>query len=137
VQDSGLKEGTIEQLKKNDLDSQEALKLVNSDDIGTLDLTLGQRKILLHALALLHSKEKSSTSEVTKSSETVSVTTKSLANDEGLEELLKKIGGISLDDPLVTLGATEQPSSVPLERVDNNPQVFLGTQKPAEAKKGG
>ena len=65
------------------------------------------------------------------------MTTKSLANDEGLEELLKKIGGISLDDPLVTLGATEQPFSVPLERVDNNPQVFLGTQKPAEAKKGG
>jgi len=81
----------------------------------------------LHALALLHSKEKSTTSEVTKSSETVSVTTKSLPNDEGLEELLKKIGGISLDDPLVTLGA----------RVDNNPQVFLGTHKPAEAKKGG
>jgi len=38
---SGLKEGTIEQLKKNDLDNQEALKLDSSDDIATLDLTLG------------------------------------------------------------------------------------------------
>ena len=64
------------------------------------------------------------------------MTTKSLANDEGLEELLKKIGGISLDDPLVTLGATEKPSFVPLETVDNNPQVFLGIQQPAQAKKG-
>lgn len=65
------------------------------------------------------------------------MTTKSLANDEGLEKLLKKKGGIPLDDPLVTLGATEQPSSLSLEKVDNNPQVFLGTQQPAQAKKGG
>ena len=135
--DSGLKEGTIEQLEKHDLDSQKVLKLVNKDDVATLDLTLGQRTILLQAVALLNSKEKSDKSKETKSSETVPVTTKSLANDAGLEELLKKIGGISLDDPLVTLGATEQPFSEPLERVDNNPQVFLGTQQSAQAKKGG
>ncbi|KAL9976854.1 hypothetical protein ACROYT_G014191 [Oculina patagonica] len=133
----GLKEGTIEQLEKNDLDSQEALKLVNKDDVATLDLTLGQRKLLLQAVALLDSKGKSDESKKTKSSETGPVTTKSLANDSGLEELLKKIGGISLDDTLVTLGATEQPFSEPLERVDNNPQVFLGTQQPAQGKKGG
>lgn len=42
-----------------------------------------------------------------------------------------------MDDPLVTLGATEQPFAVSLERVDNNPQVFLGTQPPAQSKKGG
>ena len=46
-----------------------------------------------------------------------------MASDAGLEEL--QAGGVSLDDPLVTLGATEQPLSVPLERVDNNP---LGVQ---------
>ncbi|KAL9973663.1 hypothetical protein ACROYT_G020145 [Oculina patagonica] len=69
-QTSGLKEGTIEQLEKNDLDSQEALKLVNKDDVATLDLTLGQRKLLLQAVALLDSKGKSDESKKTKSSET-------------------------------------------------------------------
>ena len=69
----------------------------------------------------------------TKPIETTPVTTKTLASDGGLEEPLKKIGGVSLDDLLVMLRATEQPLSVPLERVDNNPQVFLGVQD----KKGG
>ena len=56
---------------------------------------------------------------------TTPVTTKTLANNGGLEELLKKIAGVSLNDPPVTRGATEQPLFVPLERVDNNLQVFL------------
>ena len=64
----------------------------------------------------------------TKSIETTPVTTKKLASDGGFEELLKKNGRVSLNDPLVTLGATKQPLSVSLERVDNNPQVFLGVQ---------
>ena len=64
----------------------------------------------------------------TKPTETTPVTTKTLATDGGLEEPLKKIGGVSLDDLLVMLRATEQPLSVPLERVDTNPQVFLGVQ---------
>lgn len=64
----------------------------------------------------------------TKPTETTPVTTKTLASDGGLEEPLKKIGGVSLDDLLVMLRATEQPLSVPLERVDTNPQVFLGVQ---------
>ena len=69
----------------------------------------------------------------TKRIETTPVTTKTLASDGGLEETLEKIGGVLLGDPLVTLGATEQPSSVTLERVENNPRVFLGVQD----KKGG
>ena len=60
--------------------------------------------------------------------ETTPVTTKTLANNGGLEELLKKITGVSLNDPPVTRGATEQPLIVPLERVHNNLQVFLGIQ---------
>ena len=48
--DHGLKQKTIDELGKSDLDSQEALKLVYADDIATLDLTLGQKKLLLHAL---------------------------------------------------------------------------------------
>ena len=69
----------------------------------------------------------------TKPIETTPVTTKTLASDGGLEELLKKDRGVSLNDPLVTLGATEQTLSVPLERLDNNPRVFLVVQD----KKGG
>ena len=40
------------------MDSQEALNLVHADDIATLDLTLRQRKLLLHALAELNGLEK-------------------------------------------------------------------------------
>ena len=49
---SDLKQKTIDKLGESDLDSQDAFKLVHADDIATLDLTLGQRKLLLHALAL-------------------------------------------------------------------------------------
>jgi len=93
-----------------------------------LDFTLGQKKLQLHAIAELNSTEKIPKAGETKPIETKPVTTKKLASDDGLEELLKKVGGVSLNDPLVTLGATEQPLSVPLERVDNNSQVFLGVQ---------
>ena len=132
--DNGLKESTIETLKKNDLDSQDALKLVHANDIGTLDLTLGQRKLFTQALKLLNGTDADHKTEGKHPSEGTPVTTKSLANDGGLEELLKKIGGISMDDPLLTLGATDQPLTGPLERVDNNPQVFLGTQHQAQKK---
>ena len=60
--------------------------------------------------------------------ETTPVTTKTLASHGGIEELLKKSAGVSLDDPPVTRGATEQPLFVPLERADNNLQVFLGIE---------
>ena len=42
-----------------------------------------------------------------------------------------------MDDPLVMVGATGQPFSMPLERVDNNPQVFLGTQHQPQSKEEG
>lgn len=106
--DHGLKQKTIDKLWKSDLDSQEALKLVHADDIATLDLTLGQKKVLLHALAELNSAEKNPKAGETKPIETTPVTTKKLASDDGLEELLKKNGRVSLNDPLVTLGATKQ-----------------------------
>ena len=123
---------TIDELGKSYLDSQ-ALKLVHTDDIATLDLTLGQKKLRLHALVWLNSVEKIPKAGETKPIETTPVTTKTLASDGGLEELLKKDRGVSLNDPLVTLGATEQTLSVPLERLDNNPRVFLVVQD----KKGG
>ena len=130
--DNGLKESTIEILRNNDLDSQDALKLVRADDVGTLDLTLGQRRLFMQALNLLNGNDQEQKTEEKHPSESTPVTTKSVANDGGLEDLLKKMGGISMDDPLLKLGATEQPFPVPLERVDNNPQVFLGTQHQAQ-----
>ena len=135
--ENGLKQSTVESLEKNDLDSEEALNLVQADDVATLDLTLGQRKLFMQALKLLSGTNPDQKPEEKHSSESTPVTTKSLANDGGLEDLLKKIGGISMDDPLVTLGATGQPFSTPLERVDNNPQVFLGTQHQPQSKKEG
>ena len=130
--DHGLKQKTIDELGNSNLDSQETLKLVHVDDIATLDLTLGQKKLVLHALAEPNGSEKIPKAGDTKSIETTPVTTKTLASDGGLEELLKKIGGVSLNHPFVMLRATEQPLSVPLEKFDN-PQVFLDAQD----KKGG
>ena len=126
--DHGLKQKTIDKLWKRDLHSQETLTLVHTDDIATLDLTLGQKKLLLHTLAELNSAEKIPKAGETKPIETTPVTTKKLASDGGFGELLKKNGRVSLNNPPVTLGATKQPLSVPLERVDNNPQVFVGVQ---------
>ena len=57
--DNGLKQKTIDQLGKSDLDFQEALKLVNADDIATLEFTFGQKKLLLHALTELNRAGKS------------------------------------------------------------------------------
>ena len=135
--DNGLKKRTIETLTNNDLDSHDALKLVHADDVGTLDLTLGQRRLFMQALNLLNGNDQDQKIKEKHQSESTPVTTKSLANDDGLEDLLKKIGGFSMDDPLLKLGVTEQPFPVPLERVDNNPQVFLGTQHQAQYKKEG
>jgi len=47
---NGLKKATVDELEKNDLDILEALKLVAAEDIATLELTLGQRKLLLQAV---------------------------------------------------------------------------------------
>ncbi|KAK3740278.1 hypothetical protein QZH41_000197 [Actinostola sp. cb2023] len=117
----------------------EALKLVAAEDIATLELTLGQRKLLLQAVQGLSKtkNEEKEDNQIKSEDETTPVTTKTLAKDGGLEEILKKIEGISLDDPLYTLGATEQPSlSAPLGRLDQNPQVFLGSTTQQSSKKG-
>ena len=135
--ENGLKQNTVESLEKNDLDSEDALKLIQADDVATLDLILGQRKLFMQALKLLSDTDPDQKPEEKHSSKSTPVTTKSLANDGGLEDLPKKIGGVSIDDPLVMLGATGQPFSTPLERVANNPQVFLGAHHQPQSKKEG
>ena len=51
--ENGLKQSTVEALEKNDLDSEDALQLVQADDVATPDLTLGLRKLFMQALKLL------------------------------------------------------------------------------------
>ena len=48
-----LKEATIEVLKKEDLDSEEALKLLTSNDSENLGLSVGQKHIFEAALRKL------------------------------------------------------------------------------------
>ena len=98
--ENGPKQSTVEALEKNYLDSEDALKLVHADDVAALDLTLGQRKLFMQALKLLSGTDPDQKPGEKHSSESNPVTTKSLANDGGLEDLLKKIGGISMDDPI-------------------------------------
>ena len=86
--------------------------LVHADNIATLDLTLGLKKLLLHTLAQVNGADKVPKASETSPIETMPVTTKTLANNGGLEEPLKKITGVSLDDPPVARRATEQPLSV-------------------------
>ena len=126
---TGLKKETSELLTKQDLDTKEALVLVTESDITNLEMTLGQRKLLVKAITELRKGSNVTTLDPDP------VTTKSLAKDGGLDEILKKIEGIGgIDDPLLTLGATE----TPLPRLDSDPQVFLGTNaKPAQGAKGG
>ena len=97
---------------------------MNADDAAALDLTLGQRKLFMQALKLLSNTDPDQKPGEKHSGESTPITTKSLANDRGLKDLLKKIREISMDDPLLTLGATGQPFSMPLERVDNNHRCF-------------
>ena len=78
--DHGLKQKTIDELGKSNLDSQEALKLVRVGNIATLDLTLGQKKLLLHALAELNGAEKIPKAGETKPIKTTPVTTKTLGS---------------------------------------------------------
>ena len=51
--ENGLKQSTMEALEKNDSDSKDALKLVQADDVATLDLTLGQRKLFMQSKKLV------------------------------------------------------------------------------------
>ena len=80
----------MEALEKDNLDSEDALKLVHADDASALDLTPRQRKLLMQALKLLSGMDPDQKPGEKHSSESTPITTKSLANDGGLEDLLKK-----------------------------------------------
>jgi len=127
---------------KEDLDSEEALKLLTSNDTDALGLSLGKKQVFEAALRKLK------LTEVTESTtdESIPVTTKSLAKDGSLEEILNKIEGTSsLEDSLLALGTTNLSrsgksqatlNSSTLSQLDNDPQVFLGHQQKAGIKQG-
>ena len=142
-----LKEATVEALKKEDIDSEGALKLLTEKDVEELGLSVGQKRVLEAALKKLKLEEQAKTEPV---DVTDPVTTKSLAKDSGLEEILKKIEGAgSLEDSLLILGSTDLfPGKMPaaensstlnstLPRLDNDPHVFLGRHQKAIGTKQG
>lgn len=82
----------------------------------------------------------------TTSDETTPVTTKTVAKDGGLEEILKKIDEIgTLENSILALlttdfsGSGKSPAtlnSTTLSRLDNDQHVFLGRQQKAGTKQG-
>ena len=82
----------------------------------------------------------------TRSDENSPVTTKSLATDGGLEEILTKIEGtVSLEHSILTLGTTDLNgsgksqatlNSSALSRLDTDPHLFLGRRQKADTKQG-
>ena len=120
---------------------QRSLETLTVKDVEGLGLSVGQKRVLEAALKKLKLGEqaKPEPEDVTDP-----ITTKSLAKDSGLEEILKKIEGAdSLEDSLLTIGSTDlfagktpvaQNSSTlssTLPRLDNDPHVFLGRQQKA------
>ena len=103
-----LTETSVDYLKKEDLDTEEALQLLTSTDLEKLGLSIGKKRDLEAALKKLRKdvNEKPSLGDATAASDPI--TTKSLASDGGLEEILKKIESAgSLDECLLALGSTD------------------------------
>ena len=110
------------------------MKLLISNDSKNLGLGVGQKRIFEAALR----KIKQTGAKETTSNESTPVTTKTLAKDGGLEEILKKIEGAdTLKDSVLALGTTDfsgsgkSPAtlnSTTLSRLDNDPYVFLDRQ---------
>ena len=102
-----LTETSVDILKKEDLDTEEALQLLTSTDLEKLGLSIGQKRDLEAALKKLRKDhEKPSLGDATAASDPI--TTKPLASDGGLEEILKKIESAgSLEECLLALGSTD------------------------------
>ena len=137
-EDNGLTKKTVDILKGQDLNVSEALSLLDKSDIDELGLTKGQAKLLVKAVTALQPKGK----PLSNGGSTVPVTTTSLAKNQGLDELLKKLDdGGGLDALLACGGLDELPPNTSMTpgqamdstRIDLNPHVYLG--KPTSGKK--
>ena len=97
-----LTEASVDILKKEDLDTKKALQLLTPMNLENLGLSIGQKWVLEAALKKLQKdvNKKPSPGDATGASDPM--TTKSLASDGGLEEILKKIWSAgSLDESLL------------------------------------
>ena len=128
---NGLTPKTASTLKGQNLNVAEAVKLLSTNDIAELGLTKGQTKLLTKAVNDLKT-------PLQPGKLTATITTTSLAKDQGLDELLKKLdheGGL---DALVSCGGLDDlppsfDSTIPpagqaqgdTTRVDLNPHVYL------------
>ena len=125
---------TADILKDQDLHVEEAIKLVTLDDIAELGLKKGQNKLLSKAVS-----ELKAPNLPPKLAGPKPITTTSLAKDQGLDEIFKKLdsgGGLDallhgggLDDLQHSLhSATPAASQLQGDttRLDLNPHVYLG-----------
>ena len=138
-------ETSVDILKTEDFDTEEALQLLTLTDLERLGLSIGQKRVLEAAMKKLRKdvKEKPSLFDATGTS--YLVTSKSLASDGGMEEILETIESVgSLDDSLLALGSTDVSSAKPpalntstVPRLDNDPHVFLGLQQKGTSTKQG
>ena len=135
---NGLTKKTADTLKEQDFHVSDALALLEKCNIAKLGLTKGQTKFLAKAMTELRPKGK----PVSNGVPIAPVTTTSLAQNQGLDELLKKLddgGGLDalmacggLDDLQPNMGVTPGQAN-DSTRVDLNPHVNLG--KPTSGKK--
>lgn len=138
---NGLSPKTASILKDQDLDVAEAAKLLSTNDIAELGLTKGQTKLLTKAVNELKA-------PVQPGKLTAPITTTSLAKDQGLDELLKKLDNGGGLDALVSCGGLDDlppsfDSTIPpagqaqgdTTRVDLNPHVYLGKPNAGKEEK--
>ena len=135
---NGLTKKTADTLKEQDLHISEALALLEKSDIAELGLTKGQTKLLAKAVTELQPKGKPGSNGVP----ITPVTTTILEQNQGLDDLLKKLddgGGLDalmacggLDDIQPNTGVTPGQAN-DSTRVGLNPHVYLG--KPTSGNK--
>ena len=97
-----LTETSVDILKKEDLNTEEALQLLTLMDLENLGLSMGQKCVLEAALK----KWQKDVNEIPSPGDAIGasnpITTRSLARNGGLEEILKKIEKAgSLDESLL------------------------------------
>ena len=129
-----LTEASVDILKKEDLDTKKALQLFTPMNLENLGLSIGQKCVLEAALKKLQKdvNKKPSPGDATGASDPM--TTKSLASDGGLEEILKKIWSAGTDFSS-TKPVALNTSTLP--RLDKDPHVFLGLQQKGTSTKQG
>ena len=131
---NGISSKTADILKDQDLHVEEALKLLTPGNIAERGLTKEQNKLISKAVNELRPPDLPP-----KLADTKPITTTSLAKDQGLDEILKKLDNGRGLDALLSCGRPDDlqqslHSATPvasqpqgdMTRMDLNPHVYLG-----------